>query len=82
MKKFGEMALQNIVEDSNLFFIAHSRWPEAAKELKAHLETVNPKNKEIVIQETGVINAFYTGKKLLAYGYIGKFDSNWLMETK
>ena len=71
-----------MVEDSNTLFLAHSRWPEAAEEIVAYLKTVNPKNKEIIIQETGVINAFYTGKKLLAYGYIGKFDSNWLMETK
>ncbi|MCG3254359.1 MAG: DegV family protein [Candidatus Heimdallarchaeota archaeon] len=82
MKKFGEQALQNMVEDNNTIFLAHSRWPEAAEEIVAYLNTVNPKKKEIIIQETGVINAFYTGKKLLAFGYIGKFDSNWLMDTK
>ncbi|NHJ49978.1 MAG: DegV family protein [Asgard group archaeon] len=80
MKKFGKLALENMVEDSNLLFIAHSRWPEAANELKEYLNTVNPKKKEILIQETGVINAFYTGKKLLAYGYIGKFDPDWLLK--
>jgi fatty acid-binding protein DegV len=71
-----------MVADNNILFIAHSRWPEAANELKDHLEKVNPKNKEIIIQETGVINAFYTGKKLLAYGYIGDFDPQWLLNTK
>ena len=82
MKKFGEKALENMVDDNNTLFLAHSRWPEAAEEIVNYLNTVNPKNKEIIIQETGVINAFYTGKKLLAYGYIGKFDPNWLLETK
>ncbi|NHK30221.1 MAG: DegV family protein [Asgard group archaeon] len=82
MKKFGEQALQKMVEDNNILFIAHSRWPEAADELKDYLEKVNPKNKEIIIQETGVINAFYTGRKLLAYGYIGDFDPQWLLKTK
>ncbi len=82
MKKFGEEALKNMEEDNNTLFVAHSRWPEAAEELKAHLKTVNPNNKEIIIQETGVINAFYTGKKLLAYGYIGEFDPEWLLKTK
>jgi DegV family protein with EDD domain len=82
MKKFGKEALQKMSDDNNTLFIAHSRWPEAAEELEAYLKTVNPKNKEIIIQETGVINAFYTGKKLLAYGYIGEFDPEWLLDTK
>lgn len=81
MKKFGEQVLQKMVEDNNILFIAHSRWPEAAEELKTYLKTVNPHKKEIIIQETGVINAFYTGKKLLAYGYIGEFDPDWLLNT-
>jgi DegV family protein with EDD domain len=80
MKKFGKLALENMVDDNNTLFIAHSRWPEAANELKEYLTTVNPKNKEIIIQETGVINAFYTGKKLLAYGYIGKYNPDWLLK--
>jgi len=81
MKKFGEKILQNMVDDNSILFLAHSRWPEAAEEIKAHLIKNNPENKEIIIQETGVINAFYTGKKLLAFGYIGKFDSDWLLKN-
>ncbi|MHA1125397.1 MAG: DegV family protein [Candidatus Heimdallarchaeota archaeon] len=81
MKKFGEKVLVNMVDDNNLLYIAHSRWPEAAEDIKAHLEKHNPKNKEIKIQETGVINAFYTGKKLLAFGYIGNFNSDWLLKS-
>lgn len=82
MKKFGEKVLVNMVEDNTIMYIAHSRWPEAAEEIKAHLDKHNPKKKEIKIQETGVINAFYTGKKLLAFGYIGKFDSDWLLKAE
>jgi DegV family protein with EDD domain len=82
MKKFGEKVLVNMVDDNKTLYIAHSRWPEAAETIKAHLEKHNPKEKEIRIQETGVINAFYTGKKLLAFGYIGNFDSNWLLNAE
>ena len=82
MKKFGEKALVSMVKDNKTLYIAHSRWPEAAEEIKAHMEKHNPDNKEIFIQETGVINAFYTGKKLLAFGYIGDFDPEWLLKTK
>ncbi|MHA1505442.1 MAG: DegV family protein [Candidatus Heimdallarchaeota archaeon] len=82
MKKFGEKVLVNMVDDNNTLYIAHSQWPEAAEEIKAHLEKQNPKSKEILIQQTGVINAFYTGKKLLAFGYIGKFDSDWLLKAE
>ena len=82
MQKFGEKVLVNMVDDNNTLYIAHSDWPEAAEQIKAHLEKQNPKSKEILIQQTGVINAFYTGKKLLAFGYIGKFDSDWLLKAE
>jgi len=82
MKKYGEKVLQNMHPDNNTLYIAHSRWPEAAKELREYLQKHNPKNKEILIQETGVVNAFYTGRKLLAYGYIGEFDPQWILSKK
>ncbi|GAH12016.1 unnamed protein product [marine sediment metagenome] len=42
----------------------------------------NPENKEIIVQETGPLTSFFTGRKLLTMGYIGKFDPDWLLKTK
>ncbi|HUT82980.1 MAG TPA: DegV family protein [Candidatus Bathyarchaeia archaeon] len=82
MKKFGIKALETMVPDSNILFIGHTRWPEAAQEVADYLNKNNPNKKEIIIQEEGVINSFYVGKKLLTLGYIGKFDPEWLLKTK
>ncbi|RLI64779.1 MAG: hypothetical protein DRP02_13355 [Candidatus Gerdarchaeota archaeon] len=80
MKKFGRNALEKMHPEVRTFFIAHSRWPEAAEELQQYLLEHNPQKKEIIIQESGVLNAFFTGRKLLAYGYVGEFDPNWILE--
>lgn len=81
MKSFGLKALENIHPDCDTLFINHTRWPETANELADYLKENNPKNIDIVVQETGVINSFYVGKYFLTIGYIGKFDPDWLMKT-
>ncbi len=82
MKKFGVEALQNMHQDNKTLFINHTRWPEAAEEIAKYIEKHNPSNKEIIIQETGPLTSFFTGRKLLTMGYIGKFDPDWLLKTK
>ncbi|MFW9924117.1 MAG: DegV family protein [Candidatus Thorarchaeota archaeon] len=82
MKKYGVKALENINPETKLLFVGHTRWPEVAEEIAKYLQAHNPNNVDIKIQETGVINSFYTGKKLLIISYIGKFDANWLLQTK
>ena len=82
MKKFGILALNNMLEENKTIFVNHSRWPEAAQEIADNMKLHNPHNKEIIIQETGVLNSFFTGKKLLSLGYLGKFDPQWLLNTK
>ncbi len=82
IKKFGVKALTNMIPENNLLIIGHTRWHEAAEELAKHLQANNPNNKEIIIQEEGVINSFYVGKKLLTLSYIGNFDPDWLLKTK
>ena len=81
MKKFGRKALENIDPEATTLFVNHSRWPEAAEEVADFINTVNDKEIEIIIQETGVINSFFTGKKLLTLGYLGDYDHNWLLKT-
>ncbi|NHJ87114.1 MAG: DegV family protein [Asgard group archaeon] len=82
MKKFGLKALENMIPDNKILFIGHTRWPEAAEEIADYLRKNGPKDIEIIVQEEGVINSFYVGKKLLTLGYIGNFDPNWLLKTK
>ncbi len=82
MKNLGIEALRNMHPDNKTLFINHTRWPEAAEEILKHIEKHNPENKEIIIQETGPLTSFFTGRKLLTMGYIGKFDPDWLLKTK
>ncbi|HUU78151.1 MAG TPA: DegV family protein [candidate division Zixibacteria bacterium] len=82
MKKFGEHAIRNIYPGVTSLFVNHSRWPEAADEIANYLRSLPNHNVEIIVQETGVINSFFTGKKLLAFGYIGDYDPDWLLKTK
>jgi DegV family protein with EDD domain len=81
MKKASKKALENMHPDGNLIILTHTRWPEAAEEIVAYMKEVNGSDIEIIIQETGPLNSFFTGKKLLAFGYLGKFDPDWLLET-
>ncbi|MBN1330246.1 MAG: DegV family protein [Candidatus Heimdallarchaeota archaeon] len=82
MKKFGALALQNLNGESNHLFIGHARWPEAAGQIASYLQDNNPKEKKIIIQETGSIVANYVGKKTLTIGYIGAFEKEWLLDIK
>jgi DegV family protein with EDD domain len=82
MKRLGVEALRNMHPDNKTVFINHTRWPEAAEEIAKHMEKHNPENKEIIIQETGPLTSFFTGRKLLTVDYIGKFDPDWLLKTK
>lgn len=82
MKKFGKKAIEGIHPGTSTLLVNHSRWPEAGNEIANYLRDLPNHNVEIIVQETGVINSFYTGKKLLALGYIGKYDHQWLMDTK
>ena len=82
MKKFGEHAIKGIMKGTSSLFVNHSRWPEAANEIAEHIRALPDHNIEIIVQETGVINSFFTGKKLLAFGYIGEYNSDWLLKTK
>jgi DegV family protein with EDD domain len=81
MKQFGEKALEHSYPQATYFFVNHSRWPEAAKKIASHLRDYNQnENRKIIIQETGTINAYFTGKKLLTLGYLGDFDPQWILE--
>ncbi|MHA1156850.1 MAG: DegV family protein [Candidatus Heimdallarchaeota archaeon] len=82
MKKFGRLALENINGFSNHVLIGHTRWPEAAEEIATYIKQHNPKNKKIIIQETGAIVANFVGKKTLTIGYLGKYENSWLENTK
>ncbi len=82
MKKFGQKAIENIHPGTSTLIVNHSRWSEAGNEIADFLRKLPNHNVEVIVQETGVINSFYTGKKLLALGYIGKYDHKWLMNTK
>ncbi|MBN1328215.1 MAG: DegV family protein [Candidatus Heimdallarchaeota archaeon] len=82
MKKFGMKVLENMIPENKILLIGHTRWPEAAEEIAEYLRKNSTNNKEIMVQEEGVINSFYVGKKLLAIGYIGKFNPDWLLKTK
>jgi len=82
MKNLGVEALRNMHPDNKTLFINHTRWPEAADEILKHIEKHNPENKEIIVQETGPLTSFFTGRKLLTVDYIGKFNPDWLLKTK
>ena len=82
IKKFGQLALENMSNESDYLFIGHTRWLEAAEDIAAYLKLHNPKNKTIIIQETGTLLANFVGKKTITLGYIGQYDDNWLLKTK
>lgn len=82
MKKFGKKAIEHMDGESEFIFIGHTRWPSAAEEIKAYLENYNTQGKKIIIQETGAIVANYVGQKTLTFGYLGKFNDDWFLNTK
>ena len=82
MKKYGRNVLENINGITDYVMIGHTRWPEAAEEIAEYMHLNNPKNKTIIIQETGAIVANFVGKKTLTIGYLGDYQEDWLQETK
>jgi DegV family protein with EDD domain len=82
MKKFGRLAVEHMNGESDYVIIGHTRWQEAAEQMAEYIETHNPNNKKIIIQETGAIVANYVGKKTLTIGYLGQYDDDWLQNTK
>lgn len=82
IKKFGQLALENMSNESGYLFIGHTRWLEAAEDIASFLKLHNPKNKTIIVQETGTLIANFVGKKTITLGYIGQYDDNWLLKTK
>ncbi len=82
MKKYGRAALENINGYSDHVIIGHTRWLEAAEDIVKYMQQYNPKNKKIIIQETGAIVANFVGKKSLTLGYLGEYENSWLENTK